>query len=95
MRSWFTTILAAHIDDFVIAYADRTTLDKFRARRLDVFDVTYEGPIHTYVGCDIECDLIAGTTTTTPSQRHYAEEILRTYEAWDCLPSPAGRHGDN
>ena len=30
----------------------------------------------------------AATCTTTLSQRHYAEEMLRTYDAWDCFPSP-------
>ena len=78
-QSGHTIILAAHIDDFVIVCADRTTLDKFSTRLLDVFDGTYEGAIHTYLGCEIERDLIAGTTTL--SQRHYAEDILRTYGA--------------
>ena len=44
-----TIIFAGHIDDFVIACADRATLDKFRARLLDVFDGTYEGAFHTYI----------------------------------------------
>ena len=78
-QSGHTIILAAHIDDFVIVCADRTTLDKFSTRLLDVFDGTYEGAIHTYLGCEIERDLIAGTTIL--SQRHYAEDILRTYGA--------------
>jgi hypothetical protein len=36
-------VLAAHIDDFVMACADRPTLDSFRSRLLEVFDGTYEG----------------------------------------------------
>ena len=43
-------VLAAHIDDFVIACAHRPTLDTFRSRLLEVFDGTYEGEIHTYLG---------------------------------------------
>ena len=30
----------------------------------------------------------AATCTTTLSKRHYAEEILRTYDAWECFASP-------
>jgi len=55
-------------------------------RLLEVFDETYEGASHTYLGCEIERDLLAGTRTL--SQRHYAEEILRTYDAFACFPSP-------
>ena len=72
-------ILKAHIDDFVIACVDSAAMDNFRERLLDAFDSTHEGAIHTNLGCEIERDLIAGTTTL--SQRYYAEEILRTYVA--------------
>jgi hypothetical protein len=34
----------------------------------------------------IQRDLIAGTTTL--SQQHYTQKILRTYGAWDSFPSP-------
>ncbi len=78
-------VLAAHIDDFVIACADRPTLDGFRSRLLEVFDGTYEGEIHTYLGCEIMRDLDNGITIL--SQKHYAEEILRTYGSWDVAPS--------
>ena len=72
-----TLVLTAHIDDFVIACVDSAALDNFRERLLDAFDSTHEGAIHTNLGCEIERDLIAGTTTL--SQRYYAEEKLRTY----------------
>ena len=78
-------VLAAHIDDFVIACADRPTLDSFRSRLLEVFDGTYEGEIRTYLGCEITRDLDNGITIL--SQKHYAEEILRTYGSWDVTPS--------
>jgi len=44
----------------------------------------YEGPLEHYLGCEIARDHIAGTTTL--SQKHYAEEILRSYRFWDILP---------
>ncbi len=78
-------VLAAHIDDFVIACADRPTLDVFRSRLLEVFDGTYEGEIHTYLDCKIMRDLDDGITIL--SQKYYAEEILRTYGSWDVAPS--------
>jgi hypothetical protein len=78
-------VLAAHNDDFVIACADRPTLDGFRSRLLEVFDGTYEGEIHTYLGCEIMRHLDNGITIL--SQKHYAEEILRTYDSWDVAPS--------
>jgi len=36
-------LLGAHIDDFVIAFANRQVLDGFRARLLDAFEGTSEG----------------------------------------------------
>ena len=45
-----------------------------------------EGAIDAYLGFEIERDLLAGTLTL--SQKHYAEGILRTYDAWECFPSP-------
>jgi hypothetical protein len=78
-------VLATHIDDFIIACAHRPTLDSFRSRLLEVFDVTYEGEIHTYLGCEITRDLENGITTL--SQKHYTEEILRTYVSWDIFSS--------
>ena len=38
-------LLGAHIDDFVIACANRKVLDGFRARLLDAFEGTYEGTL--------------------------------------------------
>ena len=38
-------LLRAHIDDFVIACANRLVIDHFRARLLDAFEGTYEGAL--------------------------------------------------
>ena len=38
-------LLGAHIDDFVIACANRPVLDAFRTRLLEAFEGTYEGPL--------------------------------------------------
>ena len=46
-------------------------------RLLEAFEGTYAGPLEHYLGCEITRDHIAGTTTL--SQKHYAEEILRSY----------------
>jgi hypothetical protein len=40
--------------------------------------------IQTYLGCEIEHDMLNGTTTL--SQKHYAEDILLTYDFWGSLP---------
>ena len=77
-------LLGAHIDDFVIACANRPVLDDFRKRPLEAFEGTYEGPLQHYLGCEIARDHI--TSTTTLSQKHYAEEILRSCGFWDILP---------
>ena len=45
-----------------------------------------EGAIDAYLGFEIERDLLAGTITL--SQKHCAEGILRTYDAWECVLSP-------
>ena len=77
-------LLGAHIDDFVIACANRPVLDAFQKRLLEAFEGTYEGPLKHYHGCEIARDPIAGTTTL--SQKHYAEEILRSHGFWDIPP---------
>jgi len=78
---WIVTIdgacilLGAHIDDFVIACANRQIPDGFRARLLDAFEGTYEGALQQYVR-EVTRDMYKCTTYL--SQTHYAEEILHT-----------------
>ena len=78
-------ILAAHIDDFIIACADRPTLDAFRTRLLEAFSGTYEGELQVYLGCEVERDLVNGTTIL--SQTHFSEDILRTYGHTNSIPA--------
>ena len=77
-------LIATHIDDFIISCVHRPTLDSFRNALLARFDGTTDGAIQTYLGCEIERDMLNGTTTL--SQKHYTEDILRTYGFWDSLP---------
>jgi len=78
-------LLGAHIDDSVIACANRQVLDGFRARLLDALDSegTYEGVMQHYP-CEVTRDMDKGTTYL--SQTHYAEEILRTDNFWNATP---------
>jgi len=88
VKNGYRILIAAHIDDFIIACEDRPTLDAFRnglAGPQGRFDGTYEGEIRTYLGCDIVRDRVAGTTML--SQQHYAEDVLRTFDYWDCIPA--------
>jgi hypothetical protein len=78
-------LITAHIDDFIIACADRQVLDAFRTALLQRFEGTYEGEVHTYLGCEILRELDTGKTLL--SQKHYAEDVLRTYDYWDCIPA--------
>ena len=55
----------------------------FRNALLAHFDGTTDDTIQTYLGCEIERDMLNGTTTL--SQKHYAEDILRTYGFWGSL----------
>jgi hypothetical protein len=41
-----TLLIAAHIDDFILACSDRDALDAFRTKLLARFDGTYEGAVH-------------------------------------------------
>jgi hypothetical protein len=41
--------------------------------------------VHTYLGCEILRELEVGKTLL--SQKHYAEDVLRTYDYWDCIPA--------
>jgi len=79
-------LLGVHIDDFVIACANQPVLDAFHKCLLEAFEGTYEGPLEHLLGCEIARDPVAGTTT--PSQKHYAEEILRShgFKFWDIPP---------
>jgi len=55
-------LLGAHIDDFVIACANRQVLDGFRARLLDAFEGTFEEALQHYLGCEVTRDMDKGTT---------------------------------
>jgi hypothetical protein len=70
----------------IIACADRATLDAFRLRLLEAFAGTYEGAVQTYLGCDIERDLVKGTTRL--SQTYYSIDVLKTFSHWDSTPAP-------
>jgi len=45
-------LLGSHIDDFVIASANRQLLDGFRGLLLDAFEGIYEGALQHYLGGD-------------------------------------------
>jgi len=77
-------LLGAHIDNFVIICTNQPVLDTFRKRLLEAFDGTYEGPLEHYLKWKIARDLVAGTTQL--SQKHYAENVLRTFGSWNNLP---------
>lgn len=77
-------LLESHIDDFIISCANRPTLDIFLDTLLVLFDGTTDGAIQTYLDCEIERDM--STDTTTLCQKHYTEDILRTYGFWGSLP---------
>jgi len=79
-------LLGAHVDasDFVITCANRLILDAFWKRLLEAFEGTYEGPLEHHLRCEITRDPVASTTTL--SQKHYAEEILRSHGFWDIPP---------
>jgi hypothetical protein len=80
-----TLLIAAHVDDFILACVARDTLDAFRKGLLARFDGTYEGAVHTYLGCEIERDIAAGRTLL--SQCDFAEDVLLTFEMWNCIPA--------
>ena len=83
VKNGHVIFITAHIDDFILACADRGTLDEFRTALLARFDGTYEGEIHAYLGCEIR----RKKDKTLLSQKQYAENVLRTYDAWDCIPA--------
>ncbi len=60
-------------------------LGEFRTALLQRFEGTYEGEVHTYLECEILRELEAGKTLL--SQKHYVEDVLRTYDYWDCIPA--------
>ena len=68
-----------------MACADRPTLDAFRIRLLEAFSGTYEGPLSVYLGCEVERDMIAGTTIL--SQKHFTMDILNTFGHTHSIPT--------
>ena len=82
-------LLGAHIDDFVIACANRQIPNGFRARLLDAFEGTYEGALQQYVR-EVTRDMYKCTTYL--SQTHYAEKILRTDNFWNATPRLTPMH---
>ena len=82
-------ILAVHIDDFNLASSNLAFLEAFCDRLLDAFEgraPNFEGAMANYLGCEIQRNRIASTCL---SQRrgHYAEDVLRTFSAWNSIPA--------
>jgi hypothetical protein len=77
-------VLAAHIDDFILASSNLAFLEAFRDRLLDAFEGT-KGAMTHYLGFEIQHDRIVSTTCL--SQQHYAEDVLRTFGAWNSIPA--------
>ena len=75
-----TLLIAAHIDDFILACADRDMLDTFRTNLLARFDGTYEGAAHTYLGCEIERDILRDALSSSSV----------TLPKTSCVPSRCG-----
>ena len=76
-------ILAAHIDDFILASSNLAFLEAFRDRLLDAFEGT-KGAMTKYLGCEIQQrDRI--TSTICLSHQHDAEDVLRTFGPRRCL----------
>ncbi len=69
-------LLVTYIDDFIIVCTHCPTMNSFRNTLIARFDGTTDGVIQTYLGCEFERDML--TDTTTLSQKHYVEDILRT-----------------
>lgn len=85
----YVILITAHIDDskFIIACAARRVsgLDEFLMALFRHYQGSYEGEVQTYLGCETFRQLEAGKTLI--SQKHHAQDILRTYDYWDCTPT--------
>jgi hypothetical protein len=71
-------LITAHIDDFIIACADRKVLDECRTAVLQRFEGTYESEVHTYLGF---CE------SSKQAKHFYRRNIMRKMY---CLPMTIG-----
>eukprot|EP00961_Rhodomonas_salina_P279988 3782338-Rhodomonas_salina.2 len=76
--------VSAHIDDLLIACADKAALELFKRDLLMRFDGTDEGEVEQYLGCKVIFDREGGKVTLR--QKVYAERVLRAYCMWGCTP---------
>eukprot|EP00961_Rhodomonas_salina_P133878 1801435-Rhodomonas_salina.2 len=76
--------VSAHIDDLLIACADKGALELFKRDLLKRFDCTDKGEVVQYLGCEVIFDREGGTVTL--HQKVYAERVLRAYGMWGCAP---------
>eukprot|EP00961_Rhodomonas_salina_P006695 90923-Rhodomonas_salina.1 len=76
--------VSAHIDDLLIACADKDVLELFKHDLCKRFDCTNEGEVSQYLGCEVIFDREGGKVTLR--QKVYAERVLRAYGMWGCAP---------
>ncbi len=77
-------IVSAHIDDTLIASSSLATMTKFKQAFLTRFEGTDEGPVTTYLGCELVRD--RAVRKITFRQAVYAEKVLKISGAWSaCL----------
>ena len=77
-------ISIAHVDDCLICCKSIATVSKFKQELLTRFQVTDEGQVKEYLGCEVIRDRAARTGKMV--QAGYAERVLRTFGMWDCNP---------
>ena len=82
VKNGHAIMITAHIDNFILACADRNTLDEFRCSLLERFEGAYEGEIHSYLGCEIRRE----NDNTLLLHRHFAKDVLQ-YDSAEWEPA--------
>ena len=78
-------IVGVYVDDLIIACADRSELDAFKASLCERFSMKDLGSLSHCLGMEIHQDLEKGTVTIT--QRSYAMDVLKRFGMSDCHPA--------
>lgn len=78
-------LILVYVDDLILACQSREDMEDLKAKISESFECTDKGPLHLFLGMEVQRDGDLGEITLGHSQ--YIKELLRAYGSENCRPA--------
>lgn len=78
-------LILVYVDDLILACQSREDMEDLKAKISESFECTGKGPLHFFLGMEVQRDGDLGEITLGHSQ--YIKELLRAYGSENCRPA--------